>query len=278
MADRSEVSLAWCGFDDAGENREEVVRGRADRAADQLRRRRRSVGQRRVAGALRQRSSGAALVSERAVPGQKVRVAIQVYGKVQGGDRFSEGNWTIIEPKRARETLKLKVHPEQLLGPVPNGIVGLSQGGGMSDYEAATAKKLREGGFKWFRMDNVLTGTLKKGADGKLVDDWGDFDKRLDFMAQIGAEPIICVSYMPQVLDAVPNGERQSARAITASGKSFVSALRGTRSSAAREFRFGKCGMRSTPAGSSPVGKTPAANPSRVFITKRWAKQKPTTR
>ena len=41
------------------------------------------------------------LVSERAVPGQKVRVAIQVYGKVQGGDRFSEGNWTIIEPKRA---------------------------------------------------------------------------------------------------------------------------------------------------------------------------------
>jgi xylan 1,4-beta-xylosidase len=152
-----------------------------------------------------------ALVSERAVPGQKVRVAIQVYGKVQGGDRFSEGNWTIIEPKRARETLKLKVHPEQLLGPVPNGIVGLSQGGGMSDYEAATAKKLREGGFKWFRMDNVLTGTLKKGADGKLVDDWSDFDKRLDFMAQIGAEPIICVSYMPQVLDAVPNGERQSA-------------------------------------------------------------------
>src|SRR5258705_113215 len=34
---------------------------------------------------------------------------------------------------------------------------------------------------------------------------------RSEFLHKIGAEPILCVSYMPQVLDAVPNNERQSA-------------------------------------------------------------------
>jgi hypothetical protein len=90
--------------------------------------------------------------------------------------------------------------------------VGLSQGGGVSDYEDATAEKLKQGGFKWFRMDNIFTGALKKNKEtGELVYDWKDFDKRVDFIRKIGADPIMCVSYMPQVLDAVPNNERQSA-------------------------------------------------------------------
>ena len=81
----------------------------------------------------------------------------------------------------------------------------------MSDYDDATARKLKEGGFKWFRMDNIFTGVLKKGQGSELVYDWTDFDRRVDFIAKIGAEPIMAVSYMPQVLDAVPNNERQSA-------------------------------------------------------------------
>jgi hypothetical protein len=53
---------------------------------------------------------------------------------------------------------------------------------------------------------------LKKNKEtGELVYDWADFDKRVEFLHKIGAEPILCVSYMPQVLDAVPNNERQSA-------------------------------------------------------------------
>jgi len=152
-----------------------------------------------------------ALLSENAKPGEKVHIAIQVYGKVQGGDHFSDANWVIIDPKRAREKLVLKVDPNKILGAVPNGMVGLSQGGGMSDYEDATAKKLNEGGFKWFRMDNSFTGILKKNDAGEFVYDFGDFDKRIDFMKKIGADPIIAVSFMPQVLDAVPNNDRQSA-------------------------------------------------------------------
>lgn len=141
-----------------------------------------------------------------------VRVDIQVYGKVQGGDKFDQANWVILDPKRLNERLALTVDMKHDLGPVPNGIVGLSQGGGVSDYEEATAKKLQQGGFKWFRMDNVFTGALKKDkATGELTNDWRDLDKRVDFIRAIGADPILCVSYMPQVLDAVPNGERQSA-------------------------------------------------------------------
>ena len=153
-----------------------------------------------------------AVLATNAVPGTKVRVEVQVYAKVQGGDKFDQASWTLVNPRRVEQRLRLQVDAQQPLGPVPNGIVGLSQGGGVSDYEDATAAKLQQGGFKWFRMDNIFTGALKKSKEtGELVHDWRDFDKRIDFIHRIGADPIMCVSYMPQVLDAVPNNERQSA-------------------------------------------------------------------
>jgi len=152
-----------------------------------------------------------AVVSASAVPGAKVRVAVQVYAHVQGGDKFDQANWVIIEARRAKEPLVLTVDVSRPAGKVPDGIVGLSQGGGVSDYEEATARKLKEGGFKWFRMDNVFTGVLKAGQGTNLVYDWTDFDRRVDFIASIGADPILAVSYMPQILDAVPNNDRQSA-------------------------------------------------------------------
>lgn len=151
------------------------------------------------------------ILSTNAVPGNKVRIAVQVYGKVQGGDKFDQAEWVTIDSKRGLDTLVVKINPQIKMGKVPEGIVGLSQGGGMSDYEDATANKLREGGFKWFRMDNVFTSVLKKDSEGKFVYDWSEFDRRVDFITKIGAEPIFAVSYMPEVLDAVPNHERQSA-------------------------------------------------------------------
>ena len=152
-----------------------------------------------------------AVLADHATPGAVIRVAAQVYGKVQGGDKFDEARWVIIDAKRAQGILALTVNPKHKTGKVPDGIIGLSQGGGMSDYEDATAQKLKEAHFKWFRMDNVMTPTLKMDASGKYIYDWTDFDKRVDFITKIGADPIFAVSYMPQVLDAVPNGERQSA-------------------------------------------------------------------
>jgi len=151
------------------------------------------------------------MLSTNATPGRQVRVVMQVYGKVQGGDRFSEAKWVIVDRPRALDRLPLVVDAANVQGPVPDGLIGLSQGGGMADYEEATARKLKEGGFKWFRMDNIFTQVLKAREDGSLVYDWTDFDRRLDFLHQIGADAILCVSYMPQVLDAVPNHERQSA-------------------------------------------------------------------
>lgn len=151
------------------------------------------------------------LVSEEASPGTRVKVAIQVYAHVQGGDKFDQANWVIVDRTRARDRLALSIDARKTKGKIPDGIVGLSQGGGMSDYDDATAQKLKEGGFKWFRMDNILTGVLKKGQGTEFEYDWGDFDRRVDFINKIGAQPILAVSYMPQVLDAVPNNDRQSA-------------------------------------------------------------------
>jgi hypothetical protein len=152
-----------------------------------------------------------AILSEAASAGAKARVAIQVYAHVQGGDKFDQANWVIIDNTRAKEPLILTVDAQRTAGEVPDGIVGLSQGGGMADYEDATARKLKEGGFRWFRMDNIFTGVLKAEQGTNLVYDWTDFDRRVDFITKVGADPIMAVSYMPQVLDAVPNNERQSA-------------------------------------------------------------------
>lgn len=152
-----------------------------------------------------------ALVSERATPGAGVRLAVQVYGKVQGGEKFEEANWVVIDAPRASGRATLTVDASADLGSVPNGLIGLSQGGGMADYEDATAKKLKAGGFRWFRMDNVFTSVLKQSTNGTFSYEWTDWDRRLDFLRKIGAEAIMAVSYMPQVLDAVPNNDRQSA-------------------------------------------------------------------
>lgn len=152
-----------------------------------------------------------ALISEQAVPGAKVELAVQVYGKVQGGDSFGEAKWVIVEPERGRRPLQVRVRANRETGPVPDGIAGLSQGGGLSDYEDATAAKLREGGFKWFRMDNIFTPVVQE-KDGELVYNWEDYLRRLDFIAnKMKADPIFAVSYMPIPFDAVENHDRQSA-------------------------------------------------------------------
>src|SRR5512139_299260 len=81
-------------------------------------------------------------------------------------------------------------------------------------------------------MDNVLTGFLKEaggaagnsGAAGRpetggdpagktasIEYDFSDLDRRVDFIHKVGADAILAASYMPQPLDAVPDGERHSA-------------------------------------------------------------------
>lgn len=152
------------------------------------------------------------LVAEKARPGTPVHFAAQVYGRVQGGDKFDEATWTLIDPQRALEPVRITVDGGKATGQVPDGLIGLSQGGGLADYEDDTAAKLVEGGFRWFRMDNILTNVLKKNDAGDFVYDWSDFDRRLDFIVKkMRADPILAVSYMPIVLDAVDNHDRQSA-------------------------------------------------------------------
>lgn len=156
---------------------------------------------------------GLALISESAEPGKRVRLAAMVYANLggEGDNEFHHADWVLLEPSRAREPLVLKVDAGRTLDPMPDGLIGLSQGGGMSDYDDATADKLRKAGFKWFRMDNVLTNAVKDDGKGGLAYDFSDLERRVSFMRKIGAEPILCASYMPQALDAIPDKDRHSA-------------------------------------------------------------------
>ncbi len=117
---------------------------------------------------------------------------------------------TIIDPKIIKQPFEIRVDAAKSIGPMPHTFAGLSQGAGLPDYDDSTAAIFKEWGFKWFRMDNVLTNAVKKNDDGTTRYDWSDLDKRLDFMKKVGCEFIFCISYMPEALDAVPNGERHS--------------------------------------------------------------------
>jgi hypothetical protein len=151
-----------------------------------------------------------AIIADNAKPKQKLNVAIQVFGNVQGGGKFDEATFVLVPDDRTRP-VSINVNAAATAGDVPDGLIGLSQGGGMSDYEDATAKKLRDAGFKWFRTDNVLTNAVSKNEQGQLKYDWKSLDERVDFIHKVGAAPILAASYMPQVFDAVPDNNRQSA-------------------------------------------------------------------
>ena len=218
-----------------------------------------------------------AVLTDKATPGEKVQVAVQVYGTVQGAGKFDEATMVILPDDRVIP-VTIAVDATSNSDPVPDGLIGLSQGGGMADYEDATAAKLNQGGFKWFRTDNVLTTALKKDAHGEFVYDWGDFDKRVDFIHKVGADPILAVSYMPQVLDAVPNNDRQSAPAITRFGKGFATRRPNIAWSADCGCPTGKCGTKPMPAGSSRAHRTRAAKSSQSSTTRRSARSSPITK
>ena len=165
-----------------------------------------------VGGELKERCDndhpGMALLADGERPRGPMVVAVRVWPG-SGGEsevKLREAVLCLIDKKRVQEPFQIRVDAARALGPMPQPFSGLSQGGGMFDYEPATAKKLREAGVRWFRMDNVLTDVLKapKGGsppakDAPLEEDWADFDRRVDFIHAAGAEPILCLSHMDAV-------------------------------------------------------------------------------
>ncbi len=155
---------------------------------------------------------GAALLTKHAVVGETHTVAIRVFGPVAGEKDvgFDQAELKIISPKKVNIPCEIYINPGKITGPLPHPLSGLSQGGGMVDYEQETAEALAKLRPRWFRMDNVLTAVVRE-ENGRLVYDWSDFDRRIDFIFQTGAEPILCLSYMPIPFDAVPDPDRHSA-------------------------------------------------------------------
>jgi len=92
-------------------------------------------------------------------------------------------------------------------------------------------------------------------------------------MHKIGADPIIAVSYMPQVLDAVPNNERQSAPKDYAAGKDLCFQAANTASIAASAFHFGKCGIEVNTGWLKPGPQDTGADEFRTLYAKALGKE-----
>jgi len=142
-----------------------------------------------------------------------VPVAIRVFMGADDSEHEAElgqCDLVIIDRKLIKEPFDVSVDITKRLGALPRSFAGMSQGGGLGDYNDEFAKLFRDLGIKWFRMDNLLTNAVKKNEDGTLRYDWTDLDRRLDFMKKIGCELIFCISYMPEPFDAVPDPNRHS--------------------------------------------------------------------
>ncbi len=155
---------------------------------------------------------GACLLSKSARVGEEHCLAIRVFGPTSGEKEmgFDQAEWKILPEKKAREPLLIWVRCSRKVGILPSPLAGISQGGGMADYKDETANLLAQLRPRWFRMDNMLTSVVRMEG-GRLIYDWSDFDKRIDFIFKTGAEPIVCLSYMPIPFDAVPDPDRHSA-------------------------------------------------------------------
>ena len=153
------------------------------------------------------------VLTDKARPGGVVSVAARVFMGPDTSEHdgsLGQAELCIIDPKLIKQPFEIKVDAAKRTGPMPYSFAGFSQGAGLPDYDDSTAAAFKNLGIKWFRMDNVLTNAVKTNPDGTTRYDWSDLDKRLDFMKKVGCEFIFCISYMPQALDAVPNGERHS--------------------------------------------------------------------
>lgn len=88
--------------------------------------------------------------------------------------------------------------------PDTNMEIGLAQGGesedpGFFDNIRDTGAALGPG---LVRIDNIFThyNIVSRGADGLIAYDWSKLDRVLDGLRAMNKEPLICLSYMPEIL------------------------------------------------------------------------------
>ncbi|MGA7729801.1 MAG: glycosyl hydrolase [Chloroflexia bacterium] len=108
------------------------------------------------------------------------------------------------EALAARDNVPYKVDVHGTPAPDTNMEIGLAQGGesedpGFFDNIRSHASALGPG---LVRIDNVFShyGIVQRDQDGLVYYDWSKFDRLLDGMRAMGKEPLICLSYMPEVL------------------------------------------------------------------------------
>ena len=117
--------------------------------------------------------------------------------------------------REALKTRELPLYQVDVHGtPAPDSDlqIGLSQGG--ESENAAFFENIREEGAALgpalVRLDNIFNyyGIVRRGADGKIQYDWRYFDRVLDSLAAMNKEPLICLSYMPELMSST--GDRKS--------------------------------------------------------------------
>lgn len=136
---------------------------------------------------------GMALLTERAKPGQRFVVAIRAYN-AGGPGGMGNASLRVVDPSPARLTVNLR----KSLGPLRQPWRCLSQGGGFPDYSDEVAGLVRALGVRYIRMDHVLDLLVGAVEGGRMRFFWDDIDRRVEFVRRCGAEPIMCLSYMPR--------------------------------------------------------------------------------
>ncbi|MEO8284823.1 MAG: glycosyl hydrolase [Chloroflexota bacterium] len=108
------------------------------------------------------------------------------------------------EALKEREVTQYKFEVFGNVAPESKLEIGLSQGGesddpGFFDNIKDTGAALGPG---LVRLDNIYNfyDIVGRAADGTITYNWSHFDRVLDGVTAMGKEPLICLSYMPEVM------------------------------------------------------------------------------
>jgi hypothetical protein len=114
--------------------------------------------------------------------------------------------WLLLPALPAPASARIVVDTNASIGPMPQHHRGFSQGGETemqeSGYFEGAMDRLAPLGPRFVRIDHIYDyyGVYRVSEGGEPTYDWAEVDRVVDAVLATGAEPLICLSYLPRAL------------------------------------------------------------------------------
>ena len=158
------------------------------------------------------------LLTTSASAGTQYSVAARVWCDRSDEAKFHWTKLEIVSSSRVTNPIVFSVNAKGTSYPLSRPFSALSQPVDWPDYDTAFAQRIKDAGIRYIRMDHLMENITKSGS----TYDFTDCDKKLAYIVSMGAEPIVCLSYMPSWLRVRTDQDMRSAPSSFTSWKDLV--------------------------------------------------------